>query len=288
MERGKEQPKIVLFGTTARTRKLLFQYRAEGAEVIAFADNFSEESEIDGVPVIRPSALSEKTFDEVIIDSFSIRVIREQLEKLGVPKKKIKKSPLIQASEARNHFVESFAKAVYSQGISGNVAEAGVWRGDYAARINAAFPDRKLYLFDTFEGFDPRDLKTENKIDKKISNGGGVTGSHFQNTSVDLVLSKMMAPENCMVCKGYVPESFAGVEDTFCFVNLDMDLYQPTLAALKWFWQRMEKGGVILIHEYFDEEVYSTLKNAVREFSEEVGAPFFPIGDLYSVGFIKS
>jgi hypothetical protein len=27
------------------------------------------------------------------------------------------------------------------------------------------------------------------------------------------------------------------------FVHLDLDLYDSTLAALEWFWPRLEKGG---------------------------------------------
>jgi len=37
--------------------------------------------------------------------------------------------------------------------LEGSVAEVGVFRGDFAKRLNLLFPDKKLYLFDTFEGF---------------------------------------------------------------------------------------------------------------------------------------
>ena len=47
------------------------------------------------------------------------------------------------------------------QGDKGECAEAGVFEGDFAKWINQYFPDRKLYLFDTFEGFDMRDIEKE-------------------------------------------------------------------------------------------------------------------------------
>ena len=42
--------------------------------------------------------------------------------------------------------------------VNGNVAELGVYKGDFAKRLNQLFPDKKLYLFDTFEGFDEKDI----------------------------------------------------------------------------------------------------------------------------------
>lgn len=36
-------------------------------------------------------------------------------------------------------------------GVEGNVAELGCYRGDTSWQLNVLMPDRKLYLFDTFE-----------------------------------------------------------------------------------------------------------------------------------------
>jgi O-methyltransferase len=43
----------------------------------------------------------------------------------------------------------------------GCVAELGVYRGDFAQYINTLFPNRKFYLFDTFEGFDKKNFDKE-------------------------------------------------------------------------------------------------------------------------------
>ena len=113
-------------------------------------------------------------------------------------------------------------------------------------------------------------------------------GDYFRETSVELVLSKMPRPEQVVICQGYVPESFAGIEDRFCFVNLDMDLYKPTLEALRWFYPRMNPGGGILIHDYFDTYTFPNLKKGVIEFAEETGAQTFPIGDDLSIFVVKA
>lgn len=60
------------------------------------------------------------------------------------------------------------------------MAEVGVYTGEFCKLFNRYFPERKLYLFDTFEGFDSkRDLVNEVDLDE------------FKDTSVDIVLSKM-------------------------------------------------------------------------------------------------
>jgi len=60
------------------------------------------------------------------------------------------------------------ANEIYDKNILGNVAELGVFKGNFAGIINRVFPDKKLYLFDTFEGFDKRDIKIE--VENNYSN----------------------------------------------------------------------------------------------------------------------
>jgi len=60
-----------------------------------------------------------------------------------------------------------------------------VYKGDFARLINEALPDRKLYLFDTFEGFDDRDVIVDKE--KGFSKGD----QDFSDTSVERVISKM-------------------------------------------------------------------------------------------------
>jgi hypothetical protein len=52
-------------------------------------------------------------------------------------------------------------KALDERGTPGALAELGVYKGNSAKILHLASPMRKLYLFDTFEGFDARDVNTE-------------------------------------------------------------------------------------------------------------------------------
>ena len=150
--------------------------------------------------------------------------------------------------EPRSATLELASREIYRYNIQGSCAELGVYRGDFAREINHYFPDRKLYLFDTFEGFDRRDIGTERPHEKAA--GGG----DFSKTSVEIVLDKMEHRENCIVKKGWFPETTNGVEDKFCFVSLDADLYAPIKAGLEFFYPRLVSGCMIMVHD------------AVREF----------------------
>src|SRR5580700_1001732 len=54
--------------------------------------------------------------------------------------------------------LELISYEISKKKLVGNVAELGVYKGKFARYINQFFPDRSLYLLDTFEGFDNRDI----------------------------------------------------------------------------------------------------------------------------------
>jgi len=161
---------------------------------------------------------------------------------------------------------------IYENKVPGDIAELGVYRGDFARYINVLFPDRKFYLFDTFEGFSEKDQQTE----RQKSFSAGKPG--FQSTSVELVLSKLKHREQAIVKQGYFPESAAGVDARFAFVSLDPDLYEPTLAGLNYFVPRINPGGFIFIHDYTNPE-YKGARVAVQEFCKANGLQHVPIAD---------
>ncbi len=164
---------------------------------------------------------------------------------------------------------------IRTKNLKGDIAELGVYKGDFAKRLNFAFPEKKLYLFDTFNGFAKKDIKVEQKND--FSTGK----QDFSETSVELVLSKMSNKEQCIPVVGIFPNSLkdvSSINENFAFVSLDADLYEPTIEGLRYFYPRLEKGGYIFIHDYNNDE-YKGAKQAVREYTSENNIPYCPIAD---------
>lgn len=168
--------------------------------------------------------------------------------------------------------LELICHEINSKKLSGNLAELGVYQGKFARYINKYLPDKKLYLFDTFEGFDQRDKS------KEIQNDFSSGTQNFSNTSIDLVLSKMPNPKNCMPVKGFFPESAKGIEDQFVLVSIDADLYDPIYNGLSYFYPRLVKGGYILVHD-FNNDGYKGARAAVEKFCQENEIGFVPISD---------
>lgn len=178
--------------------------------------------------------------------------------------------------------LELIANEIYKKNIPGNVAEVGVYKGKFAKYINQYFSRKKLYLFDTFEGFDEKDKKTEKEL------GLNEATQDFSNTSVDAVLKLMPFPDQCIIKKGFFPETAADIDDTFVFVSLDTDLYEPIYQGLIYFYPKMQKGGYIFVHDV-NNDSYKGAAKAVEQFSSEQNISFLPIPDSCgSVVFIKN
>jgi O-methyltransferase len=179
----------------------------------------------------------------------------------------------------KNHFdyvrvasLELISYEINLRQIKGNVAELGVYKGKFARQINRYFPDRVLYLFDTFEGFDQADVAKEKSQD--LSQGD----QDFSNTSVEAVLKVMPHPSQCKPIKGYFPESAKGVDDQFVFVSLDADLYDPLYAGLVFFYPKLVPGGYIFVHD-FNNDHYKGARKAVETFCREQGINYMPLPD---------
>ena len=155
------------------------------------------------------------------------------------------------------------ADEINNNNVFGAVAEVGVYRGGFASIINLCFKNRKLYLFDTFEGF--TEHEKEHDVDKDYIDHKFFAKYDFTRTTIDIVLGKMMYKENCIIKKGYFPETAIGLDEQFAFVSIDVDLFLPTLNALEYFYPRLSQGGFIFLHDYNHNEIFG-VKKAVMEY----------------------
>jgi len=153
--------------------------------------------------------------------------------------------------------------------VPGVAAELGVYRGFFAKSINALLPDRKLYLFDSFEGFTEEACASDS-----------FQAAH-KNTAVEKVLSIMPHPERITVKPGFFPASLEGLEETFCLVSLDVDFYRTTLEGLRYFWPRLNSGGYLLLHDWGSPKLPGVAK-ALAEYEGELGRclPAVPLCDV--------
>ena len=140
----------------------------------------------------------------------------------------------------RKYTLDQLLKLVLHLG--GDVAECGTFKGASAWLMCAAFRDssRMVHLFDSFEGLSAPD---------------GVDGDYWVAGAMEapeIELRRTLADfDNYRIYKGWIPERFTEVRDRkFSFVHIDVDLYQPTLDSLSFFYERLLPGGLLLMDDY--------------------------------------
>jgi hypothetical protein len=170
-------------------------------------------------------------------------------------------------------------KQVLGDGIPGDFAEVGVWKGNTAAVLARLAVDRQVYLFDTFAGFNIRDIQG-------IDANKDVT---FDDTSLELV-KEVVGRErtNCHYVPGWFPASASDEhrQRQYAVVSLDCDLYQPMKAGLEFFYPRMARGGIMFLHDY-SSLYWDGAKLAVDEFCAETGEFIVLMPDKSGSAFLR-
>jgi O-methyltransferase len=93
---------------------------------------------------------------------------------------------------------------------------------------------------------------------------------------------------NVVLRPGYVPETLAGLEDErFAFVLLDLDLYDPTVASLEFFYPRLAPGGYLVMHDYNSEESNWACKRAFDGFLADKPERVVELGDMWGSALIR-
>jgi O-methyltransferase len=189
-----------------------------------------------------------------LIEQRDAPLVEELLLRFSIVAPDTQKMMLRHYDPVRAFSIALALQTIQREGLAGDMAEVGVFRGDTSHLINLLCPDKRLYLFDTFDGFPAKDL--ENRADAR-----------FSNTSEDYVKSRFADLTNIVFRKGYFPDTAVGLEDLrFCFVMLDADLYKPTLAGMEFFYSRMVPGGYIFAHDYTSHESDRAVSRALDGF----------------------
>lgn len=155
--------------------------------------------------------------------------------------------------------------------IDGDIAEVGTARGG-SARLIAEYSNGKtIHTFDTFEG------------DPEI----GVDDTQFWKGRYACSLEEVREYLKGLpveLHKGLFPDSAAAFNACrFSFVHLDVDLYQSTLDCLRFFYPRLNPGGILFCHGYL---IADGVNRAVAEFfADKREAPIELVG--YQVMVVK-
>lgn len=180
----------------------------------------------------------------------------------------------------REELLRLISEKVKESNIEGEIAELGVYKGDFTILMDKCFPTQKLYLYDSFSGFNAVEVTN----DSTISNISGEEAK-FKDTSADLVLERLSHSQRVIIKEGYFPETFDENQEKFSFVSIDFNLEKPVYEALRLFYPLLSKGGYMLISDYF-APFYKGTKKAVDKWCSENNEVIVPIPDFYGSALI--
>lgn len=150
---------------------------------------------------------------------------------------------------ARRFMLIELAKSV--AGLKGSTAECGVARGTGSALIcetlKATYADHEFHFaFDSFAGVS-EPTEVDKTADGKCNWYQGKLSHNFSS-----VKQRLSVFPFCQVVKGWIPNCFDGLIDdqSFRFVHIDVDLYEPTRASLEAIYPRLVPGGVIVFDDH--------------------------------------
>lgn len=128
--------------------------------------------------------------------------------------------------------------------IPGDTVECGAYKGAASWLICKANQEagqgKTHFIFDSFEG-----LSKPNPCD----------GMHWQEGDLRFPLEStrhnLAEYELLEFLEGWIPSRFNEVENRrFSFVHIDVDLYEPTLQSVDFFYERLAPGAIMLCDDY--------------------------------------
>ncbi len=285
--------RIGIFGA-GQAGRMIKQWLPGTVNPICFIDNNPQKINkiFEGLRIVSFEEALTFLLDEIIIavlNRDAESAIYNQIAKSSFKGEVITLNQINHIQDLRLAELRLISREINKKMILGDVAEVGVYRGEFAAEINRTFSSRKLFLFDTFCGFAEEDVALE----RQLINKGGVCYSNkeknkFSDTDQNVVFKKLTYPDQAVFVSGRFPQSVGKVKNQitkFAFVSLDLDLYFPTLEGLRFFYPRLNSGGVIMVHDYNSDQ-YPGVNLAVTQFEEKENLMLIPLADLHGSAII--
>lgn len=163
--------------------------------------------------------------------------------------------------------------AAHCATLEGDFVECGVNKGGFAAAIceylDFGAIDKRMYLLDTFAGFDPSLLTPDE---------ARAVGEHYDYPECYEHVCDVFAPfTNVEIVRGAVPGTLRRVRsEKVAYLSIDMNCVVPEIAAAEHFWDRLVPGAVIVLDDY-GFAAHKAQKEAFDEFCRRRGVSVLPL-----------
>ncbi|WP_051633055.1 TylF/MycF/NovP-related O-methyltransferase [Thermonema rossianum] len=198
-----------------------------------------------------------------------------------------KAAPYTMTSEERMVSLCRAMDYVIKNNIEGDLVECGVWRGGSSMimamkLLEYGIRDRKIYLYDTFEGMTPpsdvdESFQGEKAIEilkQRVKTKADPYWAYATLDDVKLNLQRTGIPtEQLCFVQGKVEETLPAVlPDKIALLRLDTDWYESTYHELVHLYPKLVRGGILIIDDYGH---WKGARRAVEQYLQENGIKIF-------------
>lgn len=182
----------------------------------------------------------------------------------------------------RTYIVCWFADLV--KDLEGDFVECGVNTGAYSRAVieyvDFKSLNKKFYLLDTFQGLVPGQI-SEQESKAGIEKYLGTYRDVYEQ------VKQTFAEFNVSIIKGMVPDTLPQCDARkICYLSIDMNVVAPEIAAINYFWDKVVKGGVVILDDYgFPQHINQ--KNAFDEFAKSKNAAILTLPTGQGIIFKK-
>ena len=143
--------------------------------------------------------------------------------------------------------------------LEGDIAECGCFRGMSSSlllarlkRADRGFTGAGYHIFDSFAGLsEPTAADAVTGDSAAAERLRGMCKRGWFAAPLEVVQQGLAGFPGVEYHPGWIPQSLAGLpERHYRFVHLDLDLYDPTLGALEYFFPRLVAGAIVVCDDY--------------------------------------
>lgn len=163
-----------------------------------------------------------------------------------------------------------------SASLKGDIVECGVFKGASFARFIKfrnifGLQSKRVIGFDTFGEFPESDFADDVSYRENFIKGAG--SRSISADALEWLLGRLGCSVNVELVKGDVCETIPAYiskhpELSVSMLNIDVDIYRPTKATLENMYDRVVKGGIIILDDY---EGFPGATAAIDEFCKKLG-----------------
>jgi hypothetical protein len=159
--------------------------------------------------------------------------------------------------------------------VEGDIVECGVWKGGFSIFLASAFTTKKIWVADSFEGFQPVEIaKYQYSSERHVPSFNLGRPGTENDFTLEVVQERFknygLADPRIRYLKGYVKDTLpaSGIEK-IALLRVDVDAYSASKEVLDELYDKVQPNGYII----FDDICLRECRDAMRDFFSERSIP---------------